>query len=752
MIQAWGWRILLLGSLVACRAAEPGRTLETNAHPSAPTEPAPIEPTPIEPLTALEPRPPIFPGTLNVPASRHEFPLQTPALGGYALEKTFTNADVILPSTVAWPKVAAPPLLLDRRGYVLQLLPTGSRQVLNFASSVALSSEDGALGMALHPQFGDGTGPRPWVFVWYNARGTPRTQRLSRFTWDAATQTLPRASELVLIEEAEERALHNAGSIRFGPDGFLYFGNGDDLNTANHQRLDRALFAGIFRIDVDSRGGAVSHPPARQPAGGFTQGYFIPNDNPFVGVPNAMEEFYALGFRNPYGFSFDRQTGALWAADVGDTWREEIDLVVKGGNYEWPYREGDVLRGTTAPSLGTAEAPKFSYSHAEMGDLTSILGGFVYRGSELPELTGQYIYSDWPSCRLWAVSVNSPSVVRTTLVDNEVCNPTGLAEDEAGELYLLFVGGMSKLTRAEAQNQPPQRLSRTTVFSDVATLTPGARLVPYEVSSALWSDGAVKDRWIALPEGKSAEFRADGGISLPVGTVLVKQFGLPPRRLETRVMVVGTEETYGLTYRWNVEGTDAELVREPAREVLAGSTWNYPGFGQCWACHRAENRVLGFTPRQLNLTLADGRSQLEVLAERGVFSAAAIATMPQGIARPTDTTASLEARAEAYLAANCSSCHHPGASYLGGGETWNALPGVPLSARGLVGAQHHNGPMARALGLPSAPLIDPGEPANSLLLARMKSNNADLRMPPLGHELVDAQGVALIEAWIEALQ
>ena len=626
---------------------------------------------------------------------------------------------------------------------------------------MALRGEDGALGLALHPEFGDGTGPRPYAYVWYNAKGTPNhLQRLSRFTWDPSSRTFLRGSELMLVEEAELRPEHNAAHIQFGPDGFLYFGNGDDINTANHQRLDRALFAGIFRIDVDSRGGAISHPPPRQPEGGHTQGYFIPNDNPFVGVPNAMEEFYALGFRNPYGFSFDRATGELWAADVGDTWREEVDLVVRGGNYEWPYREGELLRGTTPPTIGISHPPKYVYTHADQGDLTAVLGGYVYRGQQMPELVGQYIYSDWPSCHVWALAVGGPTVTRRALFENLHCDPTGLAEDPQGELYLMSVGGISKLVRDETWSRLPTRLSETTLFDDVVALTPSQRLVPYEINSPLWSDGAVKQRWISVPIGTQVSVADDGSFVFPVGTVLVKQFDLPAtvipqgltRRLETRVLVVGAQNTYGLSYRWNAWGTDAELVYEPADQLITDSsgggdrTWHYPGFGQCWACHRAENRVLGFTAQQLHRD-----DQLEVLAGRGVFTQATIANLPPGLPRPSDTSATLEQRATAYLAANCSSCHHPGASFQGGDETWNALPGVPLAERGLVRAPNHNGPVGTALNLRFAPLIAPGHPENSFLLARMKSTNPDLRMPPLARNLVDPDGVALIEAWIRSM-
>lgn len=739
--QGWWVGVFIVLPLVACKSDAP---VQPVAHEAVPPETVTREPG----ISGWPAPPPKAPRTEPQLIERRAFPRNPPSLGGYSLARAFPFDEVILPSAVDWPVGAgARPFELERFGRIYELGASAAREVLDFTDEVAMRSEAGALGMALHPEFGDGTGPRAFVYVWYNAQGSPSQQRLSRFTWDPTSRTFLPASELKLIEEVETRALHNAGRMQFGPDGFLYFGNGDDLNTANHQRVDRALFAGIFRIDVDSRGGAISHPPPRQPDGGHTQGYFIPNDNPFVGVPNAMEEFFALGFRNPYALSFDRQTGALWAGDVGDTWREEVDLVTSGGNYEWPVREGEIVRTTAAITLGSAQPPKFTYAHADQGDLTSILGGFVYRGAELPELVGKYVYTDWPSCRVWALSLDGPSVTRTTLFENQRCNPTGIAEGSDGELYLMFVGGIAKLVRDPATASVPGKLSETVLFDDVAALTPAPGLVPYAINSPLWSDGASKQRWIAVPQGTEVAFGSDGGLEFPVGTMFVKQFDLSERRVETRVLVVGEEDTYGVTYRWNELGTDADLVLEPADEALTQSTsWHFPSAGQCWSCHRAENRVLGFTAPQLR---RDG--QLATLASRGVFSQATLANLPPALPQPSDTTATIEQRATAYLAANCSGCHHPGASYLGGAETWNAQFGVPLGDRGLVGAAHHNGPVARALNLGSAPLIAPGEPARSLLLARMKSTNPDLRMPPLGRNTVDAEGVALIEAWIASM-
>jgi hypothetical protein len=297
------------------------------------------------------------------------------------------------------------------------------------------------------------------------------------------------------------------------------------------------------------------------------------------------------------------------------------------------------------------------------------------------------------------------------------------------------------------------------LFPDMENLVAHPSMVPYEIDSPLWSDGAGKQRWISVPEGQKITM-VSGALQLPVGSYAVKHFELPTsvtpkgigRRLETRLMIVGTDSTYGLSYRWNAAGTDAELAIEPLYQgfedeaAATSRVWHYPNSGQCWSCHRPENRLLGFVPLELKKTLSDGTDQMAMLAARGVFDSSVVADV--ALPSPSDTTASLEDRATSYLAANCSSCHHPRDQFIG---YWDARWGVALEDRLLINKPHHNDPMAKALGLPKAPLIAPGNPAGSILLARMKSNDRDLRMPPLSRNLVDPSGVLIIEQWIASM-
>src|SRR5262249_1381933 len=145
--------------------------------------------------------------------------------------------------------------------------------------------------------------------------------RLSRFIVPEGSDRPDPKSEKILIELPEITCIHKGGSVAFGPDGFLYTTFGTDsanFPSEHAQRIDESLWAGVLRLDIDCQGGDVSHAPPRQPDPGKTAGYFIPNDNPFVGVPQAMEEFYSIGFRNPWRMSIDPQTGLVWVGDVGD--------------------------------------------------------------------------------------------------------------------------------------------------------------------------------------------------------------------------------------------------------------------------------------------------------------------------------------------------------------------------------------------------------------------------------------------------
>lgn len=280
--------------------------------------------------------------------------------------------------------------------------------------------EQGLLALAFHPNW---TSNRQF-FIWYtstdrNARGG-REDRLARFLISAsnANEADP-ASRAVLIAQADEASNHNGGELQFGPDGYLYVSLGDeggaDDSFRNSQRIDRDFFSGILRLDVDHRPGSLA--PNSHPA--VTKGeYSVPPDNPFVGLTEfngarlnsarVRTEFWAVGLRNPWRMSFDSETGWLWCGDVGQNRLEEVDLITRGGNYGWNYREaGERFRGRP-PTGTTFVEPIWSYPRAEG---VSITGGLVYRGNRFPELDGKYLFADFASGKLWGLEPNGDKAV-----------------------------------------------------------------------------------------------------------------------------------------------------------------------------------------------------------------------------------------------------------------------------------------------------------------------------------------------------
>ena len=296
--------------------------------------------------------------------------------------------------------------------------------------------------------------------------------------------------------------------------------------------------------------------------------YGIPADNPFVSDPNALGEIWAYGFRNPFRFSFDAQTGNLWAGDVGQVTREEVDVVRRGGNYGWRVYEGNVeFNNPSSLPPGAFEAPIIDYPRSQG---STVIGGYVYRGQDVPSLAGAYVYADFGSGRVWALQYDGTVVQSNTQVQT-IGSIAGFGEDERRELYAVTIGG-TIYRFVEPAGGPtatvPTKLSETGLFDDVATLTPVDGLMPYDINAPLYSDDALKRRWIGLPGVTTISPSTAEPWVFPVGTVLVKHFELEQtvgdsstrRRLETRVLLRGMSEWLGYTYRWNAAQTDADLL------------------------------------------------------------------------------------------------------------------------------------------------------------------------------------------------
>jgi glucose/arabinose dehydrogenase len=285
-------------------------------------------------------------------------------------------------------------------------------------------SEMGLLGFAFDPDFA-GTN---LVYLSYNYLDDgEKFSRISSMTVDATTNVAIPSSESVILELSQPYGNHNGGSIAFGPDGFLYisFGDGgaagDPENRAQNLEV---LWGKMLRIDV--------HPADT------TQPYAIPSDNPFAAGGGAPEIF-AWGLRNVWKFSFDTQTGELWAGDVGQGEIEEVDIIRNGLNYGWRVFEGTTCYTTASACADLqTEDPVVEYSHAEGHSIT---GGFVYRGNSMPARVGQYIFGDFVDGKIWAV-VEDPETgqpARELIFAAGGLNIAGFAQGHDGEMYVINV-------------------------------------------------------------------------------------------------------------------------------------------------------------------------------------------------------------------------------------------------------------------------------------------------------------------------
>jgi len=297
---------------------------------------------------------------------------------------------------------------------------------LDIADRVLYSGEQGLLGLAFHPNYAQ----NGYFYVDYVAANPTRTV-IARYTATPYTANqADRNSELILLEIDQPFANHKGGQLAFGPDGYLYIGMGDGGSGGdpfgNGQNCS-TLLGKILRIDVNT----------------FSSGrnYAIPADNPFKdNTLGYKEEIYAYGFRNPWRFSFDVQTGRLWVGDVGQNIVEEIDLVQNGKNYGWNIMEGSLCYNPASGCNQTGlELPVYEYNHTS-GNI-AIIGGYVYRGSSLPTLQSAYIYGDYGSGRIWALTYNAAGASLNILVIESNLTISSFGVDEQKELYICAFDG-----------------------------------------------------------------------------------------------------------------------------------------------------------------------------------------------------------------------------------------------------------------------------------------------------------------------
>ena len=690
-------------------------------------------------------------------------------------------------------------------------------QVLDLTAATETSEDQGFYSLSFHPNFGEAgqTGENS-VYVCYSRRsfqGVDENDRtywtVSRFTWLLGSGTIDPNSEFVLMSQYDPHRYHNGGATFFGNDGFLYItvGDGGDGGDSfdNSQKINLGLFGGILRIDVDNDP-AKSHPIRRQPTENplwemnpkpaewpvsYTQGYGIPNDNPWLDPGGSLlEEFYAIGLRSPHSAHLDPVTGEIWVGDVGQSNREELSRVPKGGNCQWAYLEGTraLSKPKPSPLIGTDIVPEHEYDHSEGA---SIIGGMRYRGTKWDSfLGGKVIFGDHVRGRIWSLGLPAPGGVKTvtelysSFRTGYKAGLSNFSTDRAGEIYMMDLGGngnpngrIMKLAVPALTAEPPQFLSQTGVFTNMATLATAPGVIPYDVPNPLWSDNAEKERWVILPNDGSfnsvAEdviFSAGGSWVFPAGTVFVKHFEAPldannpsaRKRLETRFLVCTPGGgKYGFTYKWNPAGTEAELLEGSINEPYdytnsQGGTesrvWSYPSRGDCMVCHNdISGQALGVKTAHLNsehyypLT---GRTanQLETLNALGVFSTTLTADDLEDYIEARaldDESAPLEHRVRSYLDTNCSHCHQPGAQ----GDGFDARLSTPLDLQNLINAIPQR---YEELG-PNGRYIKPGNTALSAIHVRTNAVGNGDAMPPLAKNMAHGEGIEALEDYINSL-
>lgn len=644
------------------------------------------------------------------------------------------------------------------------------RKLLDIKSTVLNKNESGMLSMAFDPHYAS----NGFIYVYYIYGETdefyPRTDGivggktgdaiLERWTVDNPTNPMSAGSRVEILRVPQIGEDHKGGMMQFHPtEHYLYLGIGE--GGYGHSAFTQNPLPGdpynrrtnnSAQDPTTLRGKFIRIEPLAQAVDG--KYYRVPADNPFVGRAGYLPEIWSMGHRNPWRWAFDTDAPhTLWETEIGqdtDLAYEEVNIITKGQNYGWPVCEGTRNRGVlggneTKNCLTDLVPPREGYGRTSG---VSIIGGFVYRGSDLPNLNGSFIFGDYVSKRLWSVANDGQA--KKLISEAFPHYISSIGTDFKKNLLISThgreLGGPSSIFKVvdddAASAQIPPTLSATGLFADLPGLIPAHGVIEYGINTGGWFDGGKVRHFAAVPNAGNIVFDPATMWDLPIGSAIVKHLAVATpanadKPFTTSVLFRQETGWQAANYRWNATGTDADLVMESSvepdgglvsvvRKVETGST--------CGGCHKdAAGRLtpLAMHTRQLNANFnyqGITANQLEIFNGIGLFTAGiGNGSSYDRFTAPTDTTASQAQRAKSYLHTNCAHCH----AGMSGGMDMRYDTG--LEAMNIV--NEHN-------------RVVPGIPANSNIYKYQ--TGAGMRMP-YGSVATNADAEILFRNWINAL-
>lgn len=640
-------------------------------------------------------------------------------------------------------------------------------QLLDIRDEVRDNHEQGFISMAFHPQFSQ----NGFAYIYYTEGENDEPSSGGQFD-DGVLQRLTlnstisptgiiAGSRVDVLRVPQVGSDHKGGKMEFHPgDGLFYMSFGDGAyaatagdpvdptdprknNSAQETDNLRGTFIRVEMLDTPENG----------------RYYRVPSDNPFVGNSAFRDEIWSYGHRNPWRWSFQQTPPyLLWETEVGQAGFEEVNIIESGKNYGWPICEGETHRGqaggdpqVSRSCTGDLEGPVEGYFHSTGS--VSIIGGVVYNGNALPALRGKFLFGDYISKNIWTIEEGqSKELMSDGFPSNIVSFGTDLSGDQVLVSAYGFEFGVSGIYRIVDRDAAavviPSKLSQTGIFADLASQFPVSGVIEYQVNSQPWFDQAQLRFFVSVPNEQTIVFNPQDLWALPIGSVVIKHSDVQSSAIETKpfeTSVLFRQENgwEAANYRWNPQGTDADLVTttesESVTEYVNGVSQTISrtvrAGGECGSCHTGlgGKDPRGLKTQQLNRVFAQqgvSENQLDSLNRIGMFSQAiSAASNYQSYVDPSDIDADINERARVYLDTNCSSCHSGSLMNLKYGV---ALSDMDIMNRRLAGNQYR---------------MLPFDHSRSVLHSFQVS---DANRMPRGTSITNPVAADLFEQWIDA--